>query len=419
MKIKFLNIVSMVHSTIKTLFNLNNDVILINSGDYVKVIDCEHDLSFPQQKFLKSKDYFVVENVEFKSGEYYIHIGYTIPFKMKRFVKYELKYDKRILFLQFNLNITTHGEVDTENIFRGCETMQALFPKLLNEKRTDTLVEFSNYADIFRMGNNYYVNNIDIKDYDFVFFGFAKKFSNIPYYIQKYLKKNNIPYLTYESYNLYDDKIYGLDIVNELGYHYIPTIQTTKLNNTIKDYVKENFGYPLIAKITDLDQGKGVYKLNDEQELITFYNCTSNNRVTFIQKLIPNDGDCRVILIKNKVKMVVKRQMTSETEFRSNVALGGKAMKASLPQHILDMCEDISKHIECDIIGFDILQNKETGEFYVMEINVSPHMSTFSLVTGIDLTGIISDYILNNLKKIEVKPILKSEEIEEELIGIA
>ena len=47
---------------------------------------------------------------------------------------------------------------------------------------------------------------------------------------------------------------------------------------------------------------------------------------------------------------------------------------------IVKMCEDISTHVNCDIVGFDILQDLKTGEYYVMEINISPHFSTFCVV---------------------------------------
>jgi len=151
-----------------------------------------------------------------------------------------------------------------------------------------------------------------------------------------------------------------------------------------------------------------VFKYNTLEELQTFYK--TNSQITFIQKFIPNDGDTRIILIKNKVKLIVKRQTAENSkEFRSNVALGGKAMKTEIPQHIIDMCEDISKNIECDIIGFDILKDMITEQYYVMEINVSPHFSTFSVVTDTNIPGIITDYIID---KIEDKPIIEEPIVE-------
>jgi glutathione synthase/RimK-type ligase-like ATP-grasp enzyme len=116
-----------------------------------------------------------------------------------------------------------------------------------------------------------------------------------------------------------------------------------------------------------------------------------------IQKLIPNDGDFRIIVIKNNVELVIKRKLTNDKEFRSNVALGGKAVKADVPQEIKNMCVDISKHISCDILGFDIIQDLTDGKYYVMEINVSPHMATFCVVSGINLPEIITNHIVSKI----------------------
>lgn len=378
-----------------SLVSPNNKRTEISEGDYVKVINFT-GLTAKQTAYLKANDVYFVHSVVDKDGRDFLDLGYAIPFKASRFIK--TTFDKKFLFLQFNLPIDTHGEPDTNNFFQGCTEMRTLFTKLITDRVPGSLVEFYSYTDIYRLGNKYYINNTDLNEYNFVFFGFAKKHSNIPYYIQKYLKTEKVPFLTYESYNLYDDKMYGLDIVTDLGYDYIPTIQTANINKRILKHVREDFGYPVIVKITSMDQGKGVFKINTEDELVKFYN-TNYQKPTMIQKLIPNDGDCRVILIKNKVELVVKRQMTNPDEFRSNVALGGKAIKTKLPQEVLDMCVDISKHVECDIVGFDILKDMETGKYYVMEINVSPHMSTFIVVTGINLTGIIADYIVEHMKK--------------------
>ena len=369
--------------------------VIFEQGDRVKVINFD-GLTDKQIDFLKAKEFFIVGDVVEKEDEAYLNVGYSIPFKSSRFSVYNINYDKKVLFLQFNLKIDIHGEVDVNNYFQGCDNMVDLFPKLINDRMPNTLVDFYNYSEICRIGNDYFIFNTDLKDYDFVFFGFAKKHSNIPFYIQKYLNLHKVPFLTYESYNLYDDKMYGLDIVNELGYDYIPTVQTVKLTKKITNYVEKEFGFPLIVKITNMDQGKGVHKIDDMEKLISFYKF--NTQPTMIQRMIKNDGDFRIILLKNKVELVVKRQMTNPDEFRSNVALGGKAIKASVPQEVLDMCEDLSKHVECDVVGFDILMDMDSGKYYIMEINVSPHMTTFSVVTGIDMTGIIADYIVDNTK---------------------
>ena len=369
----------------------------IEVGDDVEAIDFE-GLTEPQAEYLRSQKYFTVSDITDKNGEVYCDVGYRIPLKVKRFKKVEVHFDHRILFLNYDLKIDTHGEPDPKDIFRSCTSMPQLFPLLINEKLPNTKVDFCSYKDVYRLRDGYYIKNINLKDYDFVFFGFMSKYSKESILLINYLDKVKVPYLKYETFDVYDSKSFGMDLTESLGYNYIPTILATNLNNRIIRDVEE-FGFPVIVKDPNLDRGTGVDKIDTLDELVTKFRF--NSKQLMIQKFIPNDGDTRVIVIKNKVELVVKRQMTSETEFRSNVALGGKAIPTTLPQEILDMCEDLSKHVPvCDILGFDIIKDLNDGTYYVMEINISPHISTFCVVTGIDIPGIIVDYMVKSIEKV-------------------
>lgn len=369
--------------------------IPFKEGDYIIPVMFD-DLTEKQTKFLKSREHFIAGDITQKGEQLYVDVGYNIPFKAIRFEKLDITSKNRVLFLQFNIKIDTHGEPDPTNIFRNCYTMSELFPKVINESLPNTIVDFYDYSNIYRLKDGYYINNTNLKDYDFVFFGFMSKQSTISMLIVNYLKKYNVPFLRYENFHMFDTKSYGMDLTESLGYPYIPTISTYKLNNKILGMINDDFGYPIIVKKIDADRGTGVWKINSSEELIEFFK--NNNELLMIQKLIPNDGDFRVIVIKNKVELVIKRKLIKEGEFRSNVALGNKAIKADVPDEIKNMCVDISKHIECDILGFDIIQDLNDGKYYVMEINISPHMATFCVVSGINLPQIITDYIVDKIK---------------------
>ena len=117
-----------------------------------------------------------------------------------------------------------------------------------------------------------------------------------------------------------------------------------------------------------------------------------------IQKFIKNTGDYRVITFKNKAVLCVKKERTDEKEFRNNIAHGAVIIKADLPIEIISMCEDISKHVNCDIIGIDIIFDEVERKYYVMEINPAPGFPAFSIVANINVAEIIVDYIIGNLK---------------------
>ena len=69
----------------------------------------------------------------------------------------------------------------------------------------------------------------------------------------------------------------------------------------------------------------------------------------------------------------------------------------------LRLSNDPSKNSEISFTLFeiqddDIIQDLNDGKYYVMEINISPHMATFCVVSGINLPQIITDYIVDKIK---------------------
>ena len=387
----------------------NIDELPIQLGDYV-VCDNFDDLNANQVKFLKVRPYHKVKSVcdargrYYQTGEPHIDVGYKMPFKMFRFKKIDRTIDARykILFLQFDLPIDLHGEKDKHNYFKGHSTMSDVFIEVFKDRLPDSYVDFCNYDDVYKAGGDYYIDDLKLKEYNFVFFGFMSNFSTIVKMLIHYLEKHNVPYLKYGTYKDLDNKAYEMHLIESLGYPYIPSILATKLTKRVVDHVKE-FGFPVIVKDVTLNRGEGVSKIEDMPQLMKSFGGSYggyNSRLMLIQKYIPNDGDYRVISIKNKVELVIKKErIAGSKEFRANVARGGKAVKGSLPKHIIDMCEDISHHLVCDIVGFDIIQNKVTREYYVMETNSSPHFPTFSVISEINIPVIIVDYIIDKIKK--------------------
>jgi len=393
------------------------DQLPIKVGDAVKAVNLD-GLGWKSTNYLRGQESFEVEAITDSKGEPYkgvgvphIQIGYSIPFKLFRFIKFEKpvipKDKKKVLFLQFDLNVDLHKEEDKENFFRGYTTLKPVFMDYFKEIAPDVHVEFRNYDDIYRIKNDFYLDEIKLKDFDFVFFGFMTKFTTICRMLINYLDKNDVPYLKYGTYQEFDSKAYEMDLVQSLGYPYIPSILTTKLTKDVIASVKE-FGFPVIVKDIYLNRGEGVKKVDDMNELKLQFNWGG---MKLIQKFIPNDGDHRVIVIKNKMALVIKR-LSQGKDFRSNIAAGGKAVRSELPKEQVKMCEDISKHLFCDFIGFDVLQDLETKKYYIMETNSAPHFPTFSVISGVNIPLLLTNYIIKEINKRKHQLKLKFEDFE-------
>ncbi len=378
---------------------INDDVKI---GDYVKVISFDN-LTDKQLGYLKLFTKYKVKAITNRLGDDYNHkidnikyydIGYKIPLKASRFEKIDSANYKKVLFLQYEHNVNFYGEEDRNNYFRGLKTIKNVYLKLIEEKKFDTKVDFYDYSDIYRMHNDFYVDDLKLSDYDFIFFGFMHEFTTISKLVVDYAERNNIPNIKYETYEHFHNKAYQFDLLERLGYPYIPSILTTKLNKNVLSEAEE-FGFPVIVKDPFTDRGEGVKLISNKEELKYFF--LLNKGMVLIQKFIPNDGEYRVITVKNKVELIAKKDAISKVD-KKNID-NRKSKKGTLPNEVTKMCEDISKHMLSDIIGFDIIQDKDTKKYYVIETNASPHYCMFSVVADVSIPDIICDYIIDNMKK--------------------
>lgn len=299
-----------------------------------------------------------------------------------------------ILFLQFDFEIDTHGIEDTHNILRGSKTSSELVSKIMMEKSEDINPVFDTYQNIYMIDDSLYQNGFDIKNYNFVFFGFISKDKVIQGIVENYLLKHKVPYIKYGGSN---NKLNDLSLIRNLGLNYIPTLITSSINESILSIVEKEFQYPVVVKHPHLQKGAGVSLVNSKKELLSKFRY--NMSPLLIQQFIENDGDYRIIIFKNKLLLSAKRQKTNEDEFRNNIALGGKISNETPPLEIVKMCEYVSTKINfSDVLGFDIIQDKKSNTYYIMEINTGPHFFSFSVNSNIDVIGIFCDYALNNVK---------------------
>ena len=318
---------------------------------------------------------------------------------LKRFFKNLFrKKDYKILFLQFDLVIDKHGLEDKNNYFGDSENMKDLFTSIINNKLENSTVNFHNYEDISKIGRNYYINNLSLNNYDFVFFGFVKRHTTIATLLHNYFTVNNVPTLLYGTFDYVQNKAYDMELIEKLKYPYIPSILTTKINESVLKHIDRNFKYPVVVKDINLDKGTGVFKFNNKEDLLKKFP-NYYNRIFLVQKFIQNTGDYRVIVLKNKAILCVKKEQPNNKEFRNNIANGSIIVKSKLPEDVILMCEDISKHIKCDIIGIDVIYDEVDKIYYIMEINAAPGFPAFSIVSGVNVAEVISNYIISNIKK--------------------
>lgn len=242
------------------------------------------------------------------------------------------------------------------------------------------------------------INSRDLKDYDAMFAigWFKTRFTedsalSAAIYMNHYGKKllnsevlrtrsrSKLSQLVYASLN--DIKIAKFMSINDV-------------ESLDKYYSRGSFDYPLIVKSATASKGKDNYLVQDYAGLKQA-KLSMSEKLTLVQEFIPNDGDYRVIIMGDEVKMIIHRQ-SQDGGHLNNTSKGGLAKIVSTDSVSPDMvsqCLAISKLVGREITGVDMIQHRDTGEYYMLEINNMPQLSTGSFVN--EKAKELSDFLAN------------------------
>jgi ribosomal protein S6--L-glutamate ligase len=188
------------------------------------------------------------------------------------------------------------------------------------------------------------------------------------------------------------DKLRSLQILarNDIG---IPRTAFAKKNSDIDSLIRQVGGPPLIIKLLQSTQGKGVVLADTrkaaESVLEAFYSLDAS---ILVQEFIKEAkaADIRAFVINGEVVAAMKRQ-GKEDEFRSNLHKGGTGTAIKLSRREKAVAIKAAKALNLNIAGVDMLQS-ERGPL-VIEVNSSPGLEGIENATGVDVAGKIIEFI--------------------------
>lgn len=192
------------------------------------------------------------------------------------------------------------------------------------------------------------------------------------------------------------DKLRSLQILSKKGVDMPKTIFASN-KSSAKDVVALGGGTPLVLKILEGTQGKGVVLVESEKAaksvLDAFYGMDVN---LLVQEFIEEAGgaDIRAFVVDGKVVGAMKRQ-GAEGEFRSNLHQGGSASAYKLTRKEKAVAIAAAKSMGLGVCGVDMIPSKRGP--LVMEVNSSPGLKGIEQSTNIDIAGKIMEYIQNNV----------------------
>lgn len=133
---------------------------------------------------------------------------------------------------------------------------------------------------------------------------------------------------------------------------------------------------PLVTKITDGSQGRGIEKHETKESLVKALKSMKGKEL-IVQEALTTSCDYRVFFIHEELVYTMRRSSTKKGEFRHNLSLGGKYDVIENPEpEIVELAKAAQKAMGFDISGVDVIQDDETKKWYCLEVNAAPQFIT-------------------------------------------
>ena len=219
---------------------------------------------------------------------------------------------------------------------------------------------------------------------------------------------------SYDSVIVCEDK---LQTTRKLQLNDIPVPKTALISSQadIDKAVEEVGGnYPVVCKFLSGTKGIGVFMIDSRPSLVStlqaLWHLAPETEIV-LQEKIEADYDLRIHVIAEsdgmsgrvyKVIAAMKR-IKIQGDFRTNFSLGGDTEMVELPESIEKIAIESAKATGCLWCGVDIIVDKSREEKpYVLEVNASPGTTGIEKTTGIPVTDLVVDFLLD--RKNWVKP---------------
>lgn len=197
------------------------------------------------------------------------------------------------------------------------------------------------------------------------------------------------------------DKLRSMQILSRHGLG-MPHTTFVRDRKDVLPAIERAGGAPVIIKILEGTQGIGVILAESTKmaEAIIETLQTAKQNV-LIQRFVKESKgrDIRAFVVGDTV-VAAMRRVAQGDEFRSNVHRGGSAEAIELDDRYKETAVRAAQILGLRVAGVDMLEGKDGPQ--IMEVNSSPGLEGIEGATGLDIAGVIIDYMGNQIKFPEI-----------------
>lgn len=187
-------------------------------------------------------------------------------------------------------------------------------------------------------------------------------------------------------------KFHSLRILAQHGLP-VPSSLTVGSATFLEDAVADVGDYPFILKPFHGTHGTGVMLLDTPTSLTSVVDALCDLHQDYvIQSFIEEAGgvDIRVLVVGGEAVAAMKRS-APPGEFRANIHKGASGEAIALIDEYTHLAIEAAAALELEIAGVDLLLANEGP--VVLEVNPSPGFEALESVTGIDIAGVIIEFV--------------------------
>ncbi|MCB1600137.1 MAG: 30S ribosomal protein S6--L-glutamate ligase [Lysobacterales bacterium] len=188
------------------------------------------------------------------------------------------------------------------------------------------------------------------------------------------------------------DKLRSMQLLSQQGIG-LPTTVCAHSPDDTDDLVAMLGDPPHVLKLVEGTQGQGVVLAENLAASISLAEAFRGVKAHFLMQEFVREAkgsDLRAFVVGGKVVATMMRQ-AREGEFRSNLHRGGSALRVKLTREERATAIRAAATMGLGIAGVDLLRS-DRGPL-VLEVNSSPGLEGIEGASGIDVAGVIIDYI--------------------------
>lgn len=272
---------------------------------------------------------------------------------------------------------------------KGKGNVSAFFEKLEKDNKFARFT-FTSYKDLVFIFNGRKLRvkigpkGRNVTDFDLVHFFIVSSNQDIASALAQHLKTKNVPFVDKAVANYYQsvNKLHQTILMQNIGVRVPKTIfMHSELLAKSYSYLQKQLGSPFILKGIHGRKGHDNYLIKDQKQFKKALN-SSKDSVMIAQQFIENNGDYRMLIFGQNLKLTIHRRAGTQTHI-NNISSGSKATlleTGSLPASVMRMAISAASVLDVDISGVDMVQDKKTGLWYCLEVNESPQLVSSSFI---------------------------------------